>query len=80
MKEALYGELSVIGMRGCEPFVTQVDNYLKEWRRHGGDESFVINVECPRFGTGEGKALLHDSLRGHDVYIICDPFNYGVTR
>ena len=79
MKEALYGELSVIGMRGCEPFVTQVDNYLKEWRRHGGDESFVINVECPRFGTGEGKALLHDSLRGHDVYIICDPFNYGVT-
>ena len=79
MKEALYGELSVIGMRGCEPFVTQVDNYLKEWRRHGGDESFVVNVECPRFGTGEGKALLHDSMRGHDVYIICDPFNYGVT-
>ena len=30
MKEALYGELSVIGMRGCEPFVAQVDNYLKE--------------------------------------------------
>ncbi|MBR2011388.1 MAG: ribose-phosphate pyrophosphokinase [Clostridia bacterium] len=79
MKEALYGELSVIGMRGCEPFVAQVDNYLKEWRRHGGDESFLVNVECPRFGTGEGKALLHDSLRGHDVYIICDPFNYGVT-
>ena len=79
MKEALYGELSVIGMRGCEPFVAQVDNYLKEWRRHGGDESFLINAECPRFGTGEGKALLHDSLRGHDVYIICDPFNYGVT-
>ena len=79
MKEALYGELSVIGMRGCEPFVTQVDNYLKEWRRHGGEESFLINAECPRFGTGEGKALLHNSMRGHDVYIICDPFNYGVT-
>ncbi len=79
MKEAVYGELSIIGMRGCEPFVAQVDNYLKEWRRHGGDESFLVNVECPRFGTGEGKALLHDSLRGHDVYIICDPFNYGAT-
>ncbi|MBQ9803041.1 MAG: ribose-phosphate pyrophosphokinase, partial [Clostridia bacterium] len=66
MKEAIYGELSIIAMRGCEPFVAQVDNYLKEWRRHGGDESFIVNVECPRFGTGEGKALLHDSLRGHD--------------
>ncbi len=79
MKEALYGELSVIGMRGCEGFVTQVDNYLKEWRRHGGEESFLVDAECPRFGTGEGKALLHNSMRGHDVYIICDPFNYGVT-
>ena len=78
MKEVLYGDLTVIGMRGCEQFVQQVDNYLKEWRRHGGDESFIANVECPRFGTGEGKALLHDSMRGHDVYIICDPFNYGV--
>ena len=79
MKEVLYGELSVIGMRGCEQFVQQVDNYLKEWRRHGGEESFIANVECPRFSSGEGKALLHDSMRGHDVYIICDPFNYGVT-
>ena len=78
MKESLYGELSVIGMRGCEQFVAQVDSYLKEWRRHGGDESFLVDVECPRFGTGEGKALLHNSMRGHDVYIICDPFNYGV--
>ena len=78
MKEVLYGELSVIGMRGCEQFVAQVDNYLKEWRRHGDDESFIAKVECPRFGTGEGKALLHQSMRGHDVYIICDPFNYGV--
>ena len=79
MKEVLYGELAVIGMRGCEHFVQQVDNYLKEWRRHGGEESFIANVECPRFSSGEGKALLHDSMRGHDVYIICDPFNYGVT-
>ena len=79
MKEALFGDLSVIGMRGCEQFVSQVDYYLKDWRRHGGDESFTIEAECPRFGTGEAKGLLHKSLRGHDVYIICDPFNYGVT-
>ena len=79
MKEALYGELSVIGMRGCEQFVAQVDNYLKEWRRHGGEESFLAKAECPRFSTGEAKGVLHQSLRGHDVYIICDPFNYSVT-
>ncbi len=79
MKESLFGELSVIGMRGCEQFVSQVDYYLKEWRRHGGDESFIVPVECPRFGTGEAKGLLHESMRGHDVYVICDTFNYGVT-
>ena len=79
MKETLYGELSVIGMRGCDQFVNQVDNYLKEWRRHGGEESFLGHADCPRFGTGEAKALVHESMRGHDVYIFCDPFNYSVT-
>lgn len=79
MKESLYGELSVIGMPGCEQFVSHVDNYLREWRRHGEDESFLAPAECPRFGTGEGKGMLHQSMRGHDVYIFCDPFNYGVT-
>ncbi len=79
MKGTYYADLSVIGMRGCEQFATQVDYYLKEWRRHGGEESFLVDVDCPRFGTGEAKALLHESLRGHDLYIICDMFNHGVT-
>ena len=79
MKESQYAELSVIGMKGCEEFAGQVDYYLKEWRRHGGEDSFIVKADCPRFGTGEAKALLHESLRGHDVYIICDAFNYGVT-
>ena len=79
MKESQYAELSVIGMKGCEQFAAQVDYYLKEWRRLGGDESFLVKVDCPRFGTGEAKGLIHQSLRGHDLYIICDVFNYGVT-
>ncbi len=79
MNEAQYGELSVIGMKGCEQFVSQVDYYLREWRRHGGDEGFLVHCDCPRFGTGEAKGLLHESLRGHDLYIICDMFNYSVT-
>ena len=79
MKGTYYADLSVIGMKGCEQFAAQVDAYLKEWRRHGGEESFLVDVDCPRFGTGEAKALLHESLRGHDLYIICDMFNHGVT-
>ena len=79
MREAQFAELSVIGMRGCENFSSQVDYYLKEWRRHGEDKTFLLHAECPRFGTGEGKGLLHESLRGHDLYIISDVFNYGVT-
>ncbi len=78
MKELLYGELAVIGMRGCEGFVEQVDRYLREWRGHDG-ETFLIDVDCPRFGSGEAKALIHQSMRGRDVYIFSDCFNYGVT-
>ena len=79
MNESIYAELSVIGMKGCEDFAARVDYYLKEWRRHGGDETFLVDVDCPRFSSGEGKAVLHQSLRGHDLYIICDMFNHGVT-
>ena len=79
MKEALYGDLSIIGMKGCEEFVSQVDYYLKDWRRHGGDDTYIVEVSCPRFGSGEAKGLIKESMRGHDVYIIADVFNYGVT-
>ena len=79
MKESLYGELTVIGMKGCEKFAERVDYYLKEWRRHGGEDTYLAHAECPRFGSGEGKAIIQESMRGQDVYIICDMFNYGVS-
>ena len=79
MKDSLYGELSVIGMRGCENFCEQVDYYLKDWRRHDNDGTFLVDSSCPRFGSGEAKGTIHESLRGNDVYIICDVFNHGVT-
>ncbi len=79
MREAVFAELSVVGMRGCENFASQVDYYLKDWRGKDQSETFLVDAECPRFGTGEGKGLLHESLRGHDLYIISDVFNYGVT-
>lgn len=79
MKDTFFGDLSVIGMKGTEGFVSQVDNYLKEWRRHDSDTSFVTMADCPRFGSGEGKGMLSTSMRGRDVYIYADVFNYGVT-
>ena len=79
MSDSLFGDLSVIGMRGSDSFVKQVDYYLREWRSHDDDTSFIANVDCPRFGSGEGKGLLHSSMRGHDVYIFSDCFNYSVT-
>ncbi len=79
MKESQFGELSIIGMKGCEGFVDQVNAYLTEWRRHDGDASYVINADCPRFGSGEAKGLIHQSVRGNDLYLISDVFNHGVT-
>ena len=79
MKDSLYAELSVIGMKGCEAFAKQVDGYLREWRRHGAEDTYLVHADCPRFGSGEGKGLITESMRGQDVYIICDMFNYGVT-
>ncbi len=80
MKDNQFGELAVIGMNGCGAFADQVDYYLKDWRRHGdNDRSFLVEADCPRFGSGEAKGMIHESMRGKDVYIICDTFNYGVT-
>ncbi|MCQ2430474.1 MAG: ribose-phosphate pyrophosphokinase [Clostridia bacterium] len=79
MKDALYADLSVIGMRGCEKFVEQVDTYLREWRRHGAEDTYLVHTSCPRFGSGEGKAMITESMRGQDVYIVCDMFNHSIT-
>ena len=79
MKDSLYGELTVIGMKGSEAFVDRVDSYLKEWRRHTDEDTYLAHASTPRFGSGEGKGLIKESMRGQDVYIYCDVFNYGVT-
>ena len=77
MNEHLNGDLKIIAMRGCEEFTAQVDYYLKKVR--SSEESFVASASCPRFGSGEAKALINESMRGLDLFIISDCFNYGVT-
>ncbi len=78
-KHTPYGDLAIISMRGCEDISSQVDYYLKQWRNIEDEQSFVIDANCPRFGTGEAKAVLHHTARGLDAFIICDCFNYNVT-
>ncbi len=86
------GMLSVVGMKGCESICEKVDAYLSEWRaaRHGEltaesdfngyiRDSYLLKTKCPRFGSGEAKGTLLESARGHDIFIVCDVFNYGVT-
>ena len=83
--------LGIIAMRGCEEMGKAVNEYLTKWqvdnstdeKLHSfyGSEAngFLIRCNCPRFGTGEGKGMLLDSVRGYDLYIICDVGAYQCT-
>lgn len=43
------------------------------------EDSYLVDVECPRFGTGEGKAIFHESIRGKDLFILVDVCNHSIT-
>lgn len=77
--EPIVGKLTIISMKGCEGFTEKIDSYLKQMRPYETDETYVTHIQCPRFGTGEGKSVVDNTVRGHDVYIICDVFNYSIT-
>lgn len=79
IKHMPYGDMAIIAMRGCEEFASKVDYYLLQLRGMPDEHTYVINAQCPRFGTGEAKGLIDHTARGLDVFIICDCFNYGVT-
>ena len=77
-KHTPYGDLAIISMKGCEDISSKVDHYLKNWRNADEDETYIVKPNCPRFGTGEAKAVLKHTARGVDAYILCDCFNYSV--
>lgn len=79
-KKETFGKLSIISMRGCEEITSKIDMYLKEFRKDYDDaETYITHITCPRFGTGEAKCVIDETVRGHDLFIICDMFNHGVT-
>ena len=86
------GPLGLIAMPGTEEIGMKVNSWLKKWQDHTeesmpGDMSttpgaerqdFLIDVTCPRFGNGEAKGMIKESIRGYDMYILCDPGAYNV--
>ena len=86
------GPLGLIAMPGTEEMGVKVNSWLKKWQDHTeeslpGDMSttpgaerqdFLIEVNCPRFGNGEAKGMIKESIRGYDMYILCDPGAYNV--
>ncbi|MBR6442122.1 MAG: ribose-phosphate pyrophosphokinase [Clostridia bacterium] len=86
------GPLGLIAMPGTEEMGQKVNSWLKKWQDHTeesmpGDMSttpgaerqdFLIDVSLPRFGNGEGKGMIKESIRGYDMYILCDPGAYNV--
>ncbi len=87
------GPLGLIAMRGTEEIAGKVNQWLLKWRQHTeatmpgdmsttpgmGREDFLVHTSCPRFGNGEGKGLIKDSVRGLDLYILCDVGAYNCT-
>jgi len=85
------GRLGLIPVAGCGPLAEKVDRYLVEWRKERLEEhkqslvfagyergSYIIEASWPRFGSGEGKCELKQSIRGDDLFILVDVLNYNI--
>ncbi len=86
------GRLGIIAMKGCEEIAKRVSDQILECRAQFENasqsnlhlkgyhrDSYIIKANFPRFATGEGKAVITESIRGYDLFIITDCFNYNVT-
>ncbi len=74
------GSLALIAMDGCTDLGKLVDMHIKEERiGQIQPESYIVPVDQIRFSNGEGKAKIEESVRGKDVYILCDIGNHSVT-
>ena len=84
--------LKIIPLEGCRDFAKVVDQYLVEFRHtsptHQKDsiafqgycqDTYLVDCECPRFGTGEAKGMIKSSIRGTDLFIMVDVCNYSLT-
>ena len=86
------GKLGIIAHKSSQALGEKVDQYIVNWRNKRENEadsaihfkdyrkdSFLLNSCCPRFGSGEAKAMLKETIRGDDLYILVDVCNYSLT-
>ncbi len=85
--------LKIVPLASMEEMGKEIDKYMVIYRNyinndrvkndpafHGYiEESYLAKVECPRFGSGEGKAVFNESVRGKDVFILVDVCNHSIT-
>lgn len=85
------GNLGIIAMESCKSLGNLIDKYITGWRGDeapryqnmpGYDEyykeSYLLDAGCPRFGSGEAKGIIRESVRGTDLYILVDVLNYSI--
>lgn len=86
------GSLGIIPLAGCKPLGEKVDYYLVKWRTERESEhkdslafsgyqrdSYILEATVPRFGSGEAKGVIKESVRGSDLYLLVDVANYSLT-
>ena len=86
------GSLGIIAVDGCQEMGKRVNDYLVEWRKEGTNahkdnivfngyekDNYLIDAKVPRFGSGEAKGIINESVRGKDLYIMVDVCNYSLT-
>ena len=85
------GALRIIALESCKELGAKVNDYIVQWRKEREHEhktspllrkyardSYLIETAVPRFGSGEAKGIIYDSVRGDDVYILVDVCNYSI--
>ena len=72
--------LGLIAMSGASELGDKVNSYLSRWAAEAGfeNETFLIESDCPRFSSGDGKGLIKQTIRGNDLFILCDMGNYSI--
>ncbi len=80
ISESNVSPIGIIAMNGVAELGKKIDDYLVEWSGLAGydRDTFLVQNECPRFASGDGKGLIKSTVRGMDLFIIIDVGNYNI--
>jgi len=74
-----FPKLGLVVTEGARELGEKIDQYLTSWAANSPEatESFLIDCECPRFSSGDGKGMIKETVRGLDLYFLVDVGNYN---